>query len=121
MVVVYAAHPDAAAGQLVRCDPAALDIEDEMRKRVAAEHDDRQQPQGYVTGARHEERHERELRDVEVEVADHPFEGLVRYRHIGEVEWHDRRGQGTLPQRVRRGIVAEQCAQWNAHGDTFSR
>ena len=83
------ADADTAAGQLVRRDPAALDVADEMRKRVAAEDDDRKQAQRHVTGAGHEKRHERQLRDVELEIADHPFEGLVRHRHVGEVEWHD--------------------------------
>ena len=39
------ANPDAAGRQIVRSDAAALQIADEMRKRIATEHDDGQQRQ----------------------------------------------------------------------------
>ena len=42
------ADADAAAGQAGWCDPAALAVADEMRQRIAAEDDDRQQAQRHV-------------------------------------------------------------------------
>jgi hypothetical protein len=68
-----------------------------MRKRIAAEDDDRKEAQRHGARASHQKRHERQLRHVELEIADHPFEGLVRHWHVGEVERHDRRCERALP------------------------
>ncbi len=86
-------HTDTAGTQLSRSDAAPLGVADEMRKRVAAEHDNGKQAQRHVTRAGDEKGHEGELRDVELEIADHSFERLVRDRDICEVQWHDGRSE----------------------------
>ena len=84
---------------------------DEMRQRVAAEDDNRQQAQRHAARARHQKRHERQFRDVELESRTTRLKAWFGTAHLGELEWHDGRRHGPMADGLRRGMVAEQRAQ----------
>ena len=115
------AHADAAAVQVLRRDRATLDVADQVWQRIPAEYDDRQQPQRNAARTCHQERHQRQFGDVELEVPDDALEGLVGHGDVREGQWHERRCDSPAAQRVRRGMVAEECLQWQTHSGSLQR
>ena len=92
------AHADATAVQVRRRHRAALEVANQVRQRIPAEDDDRQQPQRDPSRACHQERHQRQFGDVELEVPDDALEGLVGNGDVGE-------GQGTSGDAILRSAA----------------
>ena len=84
------AHADATAAQGFRRHRTTLGVVNQVWQRIPAEHDDRQQPQRDAARACHQERHQRQFRYVELEVADDALEGLVGHGDVGEGQWNER-------------------------------
>jgi hypothetical protein len=68
------AHPDPLPGELLRPERAARGIVGERPVLEAGRHHRRQEPIGLAVRLGEEEGHQRELGDVELEIAHHPLE-----------------------------------------------
>ena len=114
------ANADTTAGEIARRQRTALAVVDEIRMLKTPEHDGGQQHERLAVRLRDQERHDRQLGDVELQVAHRALEAGRGGFYVGELELDEGRLHVATPNGTGDGVVAEQSRHREAIGHAVS-
>ena len=106
---------DPATREIARRERATLGVVHEQRVLKARHDDCRQEHQRLAVSLGHEESHDRQFGDIELELSNHTLEPGAGRIHIRKLQADEFRADFPLFQCCRDGVVAEQRAEFG-HG-----